>query len=45
MLKKISYFKSKGKYLVAKEDGRSVLLNSEKEFNRYVEENKCEVIK
>lgn len=41
---KISYIEKNGKYLIIKEDGKSEIVNSEKEFNEYLTKNKCEVI-
>ena len=44
MQNKISYFESNGKYLIMKEDGSSDLLDSKTEFNKYLTDNKCDLI-
>ena len=42
MTEKISYIENKGKYLIAKPDGKPLVLRSKKEFNEYLTKNNCE---
>lgn len=44
MTNKVSYLESNGQYLIMKEDGSSLVLKSEKEFNEYLTTNKCDVV-
>lgn len=44
-MNKITYFSTKGKYLVMHKDGRTIALASKEEFDKYVEENNLEIEK
>lgn len=45
MKEKVTYLKSKGKYLVMHKNGKTVPLDSEEDFNTYLTTNNCEVEK
>ena len=43
--REITYFNQNGKYLVYTIEGESFILESKTEFDKYVKENNCKVVK
>lgn len=43
--KEIAYFNQNGRYLVVTMDDESFILNSKEEFEKYVKDNNCIIVK